>query len=267
MPFSSTEIIIALIYTWVLGLTPAFIARRVKKAPLTRRRANWIAGITCVVLALVGLILKAVAGELNPRISPAWILVFIVARWIMIRDPHGSGTTRAHSSIAGAINADEIADDKKLSRDQMLARLSEMIADPVTTDAHRQWAKERLDAFARLNRDPSAPKPRLTFTSLIPKVLLSRPTATRFWQILAIIVALDLGLMASGHRLLIRERVIQPDESYIAGDWGDVGTYGRPVLVCWYWTGRKLSPDAFWYGHARSEKDECSVLHQHKPGD
>ena len=241
MPFSAIEIASAFFFTWVLGLAPAFIARLVSQGPVPRRRATWIAATTCAVLALVALILKEMAGEANPRISPAWILVFIVSRWIMVRG------------------------EKILTRQEIIVGLNEMIADPSTSVERRAWAQERLGHFQFDESDDSdTPRTR----RVTPFSVRVSPTVRR-WIVSVIggLVIADLVLAVSGYRLLVRERLVQPGENYEAGHWGDLGEYGKPALACWYWTGRNLIPEASWFGSGESEKDECGLLHKHEPGE
>ena len=245
MTFSPVDLIASFLFTWVLGLAPAFVARRMHKGPVTRRRANLIAGVTCFVLALLGLVLKSAAGEPNPRISPAWIFVFLVARWIMIR-----------------------GDKKPIARDEMAARLRAMVTDPSTSDEHRQRAQVSLDKLEqRLSSESARKSPSRVGTSAgWPR--LSPRTYKLAIRVFAIAVVANVLLMVSGHRLLLRERAVQPGDNYSAGDyWGDLGTYERPTIACWYWTGRSLIPEAFLYGSEKSERDECALLHKHMPGE
>jgi hypothetical protein len=117
--FNAADVIVGIIATWVVGLAPALFARYFwKKAPLSKRSATWIAGASCACFAILFLILRLSLGETNARISPAWILVFWVSRWIMARK------RRAPAQLAHDLRA--------------------MIADPATSEDRRQLAREKL---------------------------------------------------------------------------------------------------------------------------
>jgi len=118
---SSSDLVLGVVLTWVLGLAPAVLARYAwKRAPLSSRSATLIAGISCGTFALGFMVARAAAGG-PERISLAWIMVFIVSRWIMRRG----------------------------SREYLLSKLREMIADPETSEERRALALDRLDQLAR----------------------------------------------------------------------------------------------------------------------
>lgn len=263
MPFSPTDLVASFIFTWVLGLAPAFIARRVHKGPVPRQRATLIALISCLVLAVIGFTLKLAAGEPNPRFSPAWILVFLLARWIMIRgdDQQTKGnapTARLH---------DPKSSRSPLSRSEMIRRLREMVVNPSTTDEHRKRAQSRLAELERLATLDPPPKRRSSFGGLLSWSPSSGAASKLLVRLVAAAILAELFLVVSGYRLLIGERIIPAGQSYSGAKWGSFGSYTRPVLVCWYWTGRTRIPEPFWHGTGKSERDECSVLHKHKPGE
>ncbi len=261
IPFSAIDLLAGLVFTWVLGLAPAFIARRIKKGPLRSRQATVIALISCFCFAVIGVAIKEIAGE-PARVSPAWVLVFFVSRWIMTRSERQPFLDSAGTSVASGTPG------QKLSHAQTVARLREMVLDPSTADHHRREAENKLEEYERREtRKTSAqrkPRPELRLSVI--------GLSSRSWRwpvrILVIAAAADLALILSGYRILIRERVVQPGESYIAGEWGDLGTYDdKPIIACWYWTGRKLIPEAFFYGPGKLDRDECTALHNHKPGE
>lgn len=146
MPWSPTDLVASLLYTWVLGLAPALIARRVSDGPLSRKRANLVAGVSCVTFAILALILKGVAGEPNPRISPAWILVFIVSRWIMIRGDRQPVEGRPLKSDSPRNIGDSAS---RLSQEEIVNRLREIVADPSLSEKDRKQAQVRLNKFQR----------------------------------------------------------------------------------------------------------------------
>lgn len=234
---NAIELVLSFFLTWVVGLSPALIARYVwKKAPLSGRSASVVAGLSCVVFAFGFLLARSAAGETDARISPAWILVFIVSRWIMMRG------TKPH-----------------LGREEIVFKLREMIADPQTSGEKRSWAENRLQQYERLVPTQMGKEALAGAVSDPQQSRLrrySRPAA----YALGVALILDILLMTSRYRLLLNEKVVQPGETYMAGEWDDVGTYGKPVVVCWYWTGRSIRPTAEWYGVGKNEIDECPLL-------
>lgn len=131
LEMSPQPILLNFLITWIVGLTPALIARyAIYKRPLSRKAANWIAGLGSVSFWLLFQVLNAVAGE-QPGRGIVWILVFFVSRWLMTRG--GSET--------------ELVNDGTLSRSQMRMRLREIISDPNTSDGERWEAQSRLEAL------------------------------------------------------------------------------------------------------------------------
>jgi hypothetical protein len=82
------------------------------------------------------------------------------------------------------------------------------------------------------------------------------------WLKIAMIVLLvaNFGLLFSGYRLLIGERVVQPGEHFIADQWGDLGKNDQASIVCKYWTGRSVKLIVWWYPSGFAAKDECPFL-------
>jgi Ca2+/Na+ antiporter len=258
LPFSLTDVLFGFIVTWVLGLAPAIIARRQHKGPLRKSAANWIAATTCITFAILFFVVKVALHVPHPRVSVAWVLVFFVARWIMVRR-----ASSEEPAFQGPSSQPEIASeaDRPLTRPEIISKLQNVANDPATSDEHRLWATSRLEAFGRLD----AKRDRETVPSSMPR--FRREHLKKIAFALLIVLAADLILTASGYRLLVRQRFVQPGDTYQAGDWGDLGSYGKPVLACWYWTGRNILPEAFWYGHGRHDRDECALLHNHKAGE
>lgn len=77
-------------------------------------------------------------------------------------------------------------------------------------------------------------------------------------------LAVWLGLIATGSRLLVAERLVRPGETYVVGGWGDVGAAAQPSLVCTYFTGRSgLRTAVFWYSAANvMGRDSCPFLYR-----
>ena len=130
--FDAAMLIEAFFITWVVGLTPALIARFWwKKAPLSNRLATSIAAISCVIFAFGFMFLRVMAGG-EEGISPAWMLVFFVSRAIMM---------------------------KRRSLPQLAAQLQAIIDDPATSEEQRFLAQGKLEALsARMDdKRPLAP--------------------------------------------------------------------------------------------------------------
>lgn len=199
----------------------------------------------------------------HPRFSAAWILVFFVARWIMVRP---STHREAEILPAAPPHVGSPVSERPLTRQEIVQKLEELVRHPSTSDQHRAWARNRLDAFnqrtARIARETDKGR---AIRHAIPRI--QRRHLRDAAYVLLAIFAIDAVLATSGFRLLLREKVVQPGESYEARDWGDLGSYGKSVLVCWYWTGRSVIPEASWYGHGKHDQDECSLLHKHKSGE
>lgn len=68
----------------------------------------------------------------------------------------------------------------------------------------------------------------------------------------------DLYLLIAGNRVLISERVVQPGQHVVVGQWGDLAENQQASLVCTYWTGRGIIPTVFWYG--MPGKDSCPFI-------
>jgi hypothetical protein len=263
LPFTLTGVVVGFLVTWVLGLAPAFIARRKSRGPLSRATANKIAATSCLCFGVLFFFIKVALGVPHPRFSPAWILVFFVARWIMVRPP-----SHREAELLTAAPSQEMSSVQRrpLTRQQIVAKLEEIVGHPTTSHEHREWARSRLKAFNGGSEKTGGRKVRGRFLrDVLPR--LERGRARKTAYVVVAFLAADLLIAGSGIRLLVREKLVQPGEVYEARDWGDLGSYGKPVLACWYWTGRSLIPEAFWYGHGKDDRDECSAFHKHKPGE
>lgn len=222
--------------------------------------ANGLALITCITLALLAVILRSYAGEPSARISPAWVFVFFVSRWIMIRPLRGS-EPRPLSELT-AEGRDHVKSEA-MSREQMIEKLEAIVASPSTDEVYRTQARSRLEAFRkRCGRTSPTAQTRIIRSSLyLPKIGRKQARATVY--ILLSVVAADAVLMISGFRLLVRERVVNAGDSFGGTEWA----FENPVLECRYWTGRKALQEVYWHGSGKSQRDECPVMHKHQPGD
>lgn len=132
---TASDIALSFIVTWVIGLAPAFIARYIIcRAPLPRKRANWVAAISCVFFAFLFLVLKASLGDPQPRLSPVWIVIFLVSRWIMVRK--GSGNLEIADKAANHTGTGGHSVD-------VLAMLSKFVEgykqNPILTAKAKSW--------------------------------------------------------------------------------------------------------------------------------
>lgn len=74
-------------------------------------------------------------------------------------------------------------------------------------------------------------------------------------------VVFSIGLLVTGARVLVWEAKVDPGQTYIAGEWGDLGKAQSPSLVCRYFTGRSIKMTAFWYSPNNiMGRDSCPFL-------
>jgi hypothetical protein len=114
---SPLELLSSFVVTWVVGLSPALIARYlIYKEPLPRKAANWIAGISSFSFWLIFLLIIAAAEQQRVGNGAVWVLMFFVSRWVMNRGRN----------------------------DMLVARLSEVANDPNRTAAEQETAKAQI---------------------------------------------------------------------------------------------------------------------------
>lgn len=71
----------------------------------------------------------------------------------------------------------------------------------------------------------------------------------------------SLALLLTGTRLLVWERHVEPGQSFVVQDYGDLGENGQASLVCWYFTGRSVLSQVFWYSSNNIlGRDSCPFL-------
>lgn len=122
------------------------------------------------------------------------------------------------------------------------------------------WAEERLRGYQQLSSDTVRKKKRLSVPNWLSQQRFRFPMVPRRVAFaVAFLIGLDLLLMASGQRLLLREKIIHPGDHYVTDEW-DFRGVSKPVVVCWYWSGRKLLSAGAWYGVGKNEIDECPFL-------
>lgn len=237
---STSEILLGLLLTWGVGLSPAIFVRYWwKRAPLRPWPATAIAAITCLLFAVTFMAVRASMGG-EEHISLAWLLVFVVSRGIMVNG----------------------------YKDHIVGKLLAIVRNPASDEARRKWAKEqmiRLGVFPEpatatpqaVSADPPKASPFLAKA----RALWPPSTNSIRWAawLFAALLCLNLLLMVSGQRLLVDEQVLEPGEGYDWEDW-TLGNDDRPVLLCRYWTGRSIKPRTEWYGIGYGELDECPIV-------
>lgn len=124
---TAAELILSLIVTWGIGLAPALATRYlIAKGPISRARANWIAGIWCFLMFMLFRVINAAAGVApqDTTTGLVWLTVFLASAWIMTRG----------------------------ARAQMLERLRTIAADTSASPEERERAAIRLRGFTGQKR-------------------------------------------------------------------------------------------------------------------
>ena len=76
-----------------------------------------------------------------------------------------------------------------------------------------------------------------------------------------IIVSLELILLTTGFRILLKEKKVNSGERYEIEDYGNLGDGDSASLVCKYFDGRKIRITVFWYSANNiMGKDSCPFL-------
>lgn len=144
------EVIVSFVITWVIGLSPALVARYfVARKPLSRHTATWIAGISSVVFWMLFRIVNAAAG-VDPQETTqgaVWIAVFIVSRWVMSRRYVETAEEQERRLQKEAES--QAPPQRKLSRDEIIAGLEDMVSSSDTPSDKREWAQDRLARFRK----------------------------------------------------------------------------------------------------------------------
>lgn len=76
-----------------------------------------------------------------------------------------------------------------------------------------------------------------------------------------VLIVLEFTLLISGSRVLVSEHRVNPGDTYVLPDWGNLGTAQQPQLVCRYFTGRSVKATVLWYSSNNiMGADECPFL-------
>lgn len=262
-----TSFAVAVLFTWGLGLLPAWAARYWwKKQPLTPPLATLIAASSCLLFAITSVVVRSALGEQNPRVSLAWFLAFWVSRGIMLHQP-------------------------KRKREEPADELPKTIADSKALDDQREPAKDtllKLDAGSAqrfpidrpaiaeiLPGPPSRPNsllqrirhgnaaPGSTVDALAIDTPRRSPAFRWLFLLGGIALSLNVVLLASGYRVLVGQTVVSAGSRHVTNEWV-YGSDESAVIVCTYWTGRSAKEVSWWYGPGRKEVDECPLLFERK---
>ena len=61
------------------------------------------------------------------------------------------------------------------------------------------------------------------------------------------VLTICLFLRATETRVLIKQTIVKPGETYIVDGWGNLGSASSASLVCQYFTGLGTTVNVFWY--------------------
>ena len=65
--------------------------------------------------------------------------------------------------------------------------------------------------------------------------------------LLVVGVGTPVALLVSGRRVLISETKVNPGDTYVVEDYGNLGAASQASLVCRYFTGRNTQTRVLWY--------------------
>lgn len=78
---------------------------------------------------------------------------------------------------------------------------------------------------------------------------------------LAVFLFICVALLASDKRVLIWETKVNPGDSYIVEEHGDLGKSQQSTLVCRYFTGRSIKTSVLWYSSNNiMGRDQCPFV-------
>lgn len=67
------------------------------------------------------------------------------------------------------------------------------------------------------------------------------------WSLAGLVGALWVALIVSEKGVLVSQRMVNPGETYVVPDWGDLGKNQQASLACRYFVGTRLRWEVFWY--------------------
>jgi hypothetical protein len=91
---------------------------------------------------------------------------------------------------------------------------------------------------------------------------VSRPNWHRWIAVVvAALAVICLALLLTDSRVLVWENRVNPGETYVTDEWGDLGKAAQPQLVCRYFTGRSITMNVLWYSPNNiMGRDQCPFL-------
>ena len=79
--------------------------------------------------------------------------------------------------------------------------------------------------------------------------------------VLAILLLIYLTLLVSGRGFLVYEKFVKPGTSYKLEDWGDLGNFSKPKLVCKYFMAQSVLTKVYDYSYdINYGKDGCTFI-------
>lgn len=142
--------------TWAIGLSAPLIIRfGVIRHPLSWRASNGIAFGWSAIWWLSFSLISVSARDGQIYHGVVWLLLFFVNRWLLNRG-RGDAPVREPRSwkqrLFGLPTWDKPDTSRRLSRQDMVNGLENMLANPKTSPERRQWAADRL---AKLRPPPA----------------------------------------------------------------------------------------------------------------
>jgi hypothetical protein len=78
---------------------------------------------------------------------------------------------------------------------------------------------------------------------------------------LATAAIIVVGLLFSGKRVLVYEYKVNPGETFVVEEHGNLGAAEAPSLYCRYFNGRSFVESVFWYSpNGLMGKDSCPFM-------
>lgn len=78
---------------------------------------------------------------------------------------------------------------------------------------------------------------------------------------IGILVAASFGLLVTNKRVLIWQTKVNPGDSYVVEEHGNVGASEQSSLVCRYFTGRSIKMTVLWYSSNNVlGREQCPFL-------
>ena len=70
-----------------------------------------------------------------------------------------------------------------------------------------------------------------------------------------------VAIVVTDTRILLEEKLVQPDQRYVVEGYGDLGASSQASLVCRYFNGRRVLSTVFWYAPNNfMGRDSCPFI-------